>query len=270
MSLNKVTLSTSGLRPLTDEEADLVAGGVDLKPGKYYWDTNGNGKYDADEKVVVVEPQLSPVNDDGGGGGDWYGYDFSTATYYEESGGGMGGPNTVPPEDCRDREALEAKQLINGEDNNNTNEFGILIYRGADGQLHKSSVLRGANGEIPRSVIESWMRDNGVSMSQVEGFVHNHDAWHYERSYEEGQLNRYPSGGASVGGGDWAVADWMVSAGAGGAGGAGFALYIIDTDGDLREFEYSARNIYFNLDADERERGESLPPELVSDGSSCS
>ena len=80
-------------------------------------------------------------------------------------------------------------------------------------------------------------------MSQVVGLVHNHPWLIYGATSELALLNRYPSGGV-LPGGDWAAATYMVSKGAGGAGGADFAMYVIDTKGNLREFHYSDHEVY--------------------------
>lgn len=109
------------------------------------------------------------------------------------------------------------------------------------------------------------MQTYGISFSQIIGFVHNHPIDSYgEAPYE----NRYPSGGDAPGH-DWDGADWFVSNGAGGPGGENFALYIIDTRGDMREFAYSDRETYKDLDAAERRNGESLPGQVSNGGSSC-
>lgn len=70
-------------------------------------------------------------------------------------------------------------------------------------------------------------------------------------------------------GGDWNTADWMVSGGAGGAGGAGFALYVIDVDGVMREFNYANHDFYKSLTLEDRNRGVGLPDAVNDDGSTC-
>lgn len=215
----------------------------------------------------MFEPQLYPVND--GGGDD---YDFSGATFIPAGddyggGGGEGGPDTVAPADAADHAAIDAQVTINSAEHHNSREFLILVYRGSNGTMHKSHLIGGTGASVSRSQIETWMTAHGVSMGQVVGFVHNHDQAHYSDTVTEELMNRYPSGG-DVDGGDWNVADSMVARGAGGAtGSSGFSMYVIDTHGELREFQYSNRSTYMNLNADERERGVALPPELVSNGS---
>jgi hypothetical protein len=143
-----------------------------------------------------------------------------------------------------------------------------VLYRGADGQVHRSAVFHGPQGVILQSDIEAAMTRDGIEMNRVIGFVHNHDAFHYGNSSEERALNRYPSGGV-LEGGDWNAANWMVSNGAGGNGGNGFALYIIDPIGQMREFHYADQSNYANLQRNERIRGDDLPHEMESDGSTC-
>jgi hypothetical protein len=105
----------------------------------------------------------------------------------------------------------------------------------------------------------------GITRADVIGIVHNHPAYEYS-DYPE--LQRYPSGG-DVPGGDWDAADWFVSGGAGGTGGSGFALYILDTGGHMREYQYDRKDYYKDLDQEQREAGVGLPDTMKDDGSSC-
>lgn len=70
-------------------------------------------------------------------------------------------------------------------------------------------------------------------------------------------------------GGDWSAAAYMVSQGAGGAVGLNFSMYVIDTQGVMREFEYSDPGSYEGLDEQDRASGQGLPPPLIDDGSLC-
>jgi hypothetical protein len=105
----------------------------------------------------------------------------------------------------------------------------------------------------------------GIDRRDILGIVHNHPAAEYS-DYPD--IQRYPSGG-KVPGGDWNAADWFVSGGAGGSGGDDFSLFVIDTAGKMREFRYSDRDKFKNLDFEERNRGKALPPEVESDGTAC-
>lgn len=70
-------------------------------------------------------------------------------------------------------------------------------------------------------------------------------------------------------GGDWNFADYMVANGAGGSGGENYSMYIVDAKRDLREFKYSDRETYKNLDKDDQIRGRDLPQETESQGTEC-
>lgn len=181
------------------------------------------------------------------------------------SGGGGNPPD--PPDDsqdCRDRNALAATEEIKAHPDDGSREHGSVVYRGADGAVHHSPPIHGTPDGISREAVLAWMTANGVSMTQVIGFVHNHDAWIYATTEQAALVNRYPSGN------DWGFADWMVGAGAGGGqGGAGFAMYVIDTSGNLREFEYSAESYYRSLSQHDKEDGDGLPGEMHDEGGSC-
>jgi hypothetical protein len=61
----RMSVRSSRLLPLTDEQARIVSGGGALSPGKYYWDKNANGTFDAGEKVVVIESTEDRLFEDG-------------------------------------------------------------------------------------------------------------------------------------------------------------------------------------------------------------
>ncbi len=182
--------------------------------------------------------------------------------------GGDGGGTESQQNDCRDRNALDATSDIKSENDNNVDEHASVVYIGSDGAVRHSPPIEGDTLGVPLSAILSWMSQNGVAMNQVIGLVHNHPAYEYGATDQSAAINRYPSGG-DVAGGDWSVAGYMVSNGAGGAGGADFAMYLIDTAGNLREFAYADREKYENLSAQEREQGEELPDAMKDDGTSC-
>lgn len=226
------------LRPLKPDELLLIAGGNGSEftvwgPDPWdYWD-----------------PSLPNDPDPDGG---W--------------GGGGGNPPDPPDDsqDCRDRNALSATEEIKAHPDDGSREHGSVVYRGADGAVHHSPPIHGTPDGISREAVLAWMTANGVSMTQVIGFVHNHDAWIYATSEQAALVNRYPSGN------DWNFADWMVGAGAGGTqGGAGFAMYVIDTSGNLREFEYSTEAYFKSLSQSDKEGGDGLPGTMHDEGGSC-
>jgi len=226
-------LGVTPLRPLSPDEMLLLAGNNVTVTGNPpdWWD-----------------PSLpNDPNPDGGGGG-----------------GGSGDDPGEAGQDCRDRHAIAAKNEINDHPDDGRKEHGSIIYRDANGAVQRSPVLHGNPDGIPRSVIEGWLASNGVAMSQVIGLAHNHDAWIYAQTDEAAAVNRYPSEN------DWEFAEWMVGLGAGGSAGAeGFALYVIDTAGQLREFEYGDRSFYETLSRPQKVGGNGLPDAMQGEGGSC-
>lgn len=99
-------------------------------------DSDGDGVPDNHEvtvtgrrKVIDLPPDMpgDPGGIPGGGGG---------------SGGG-GVPQPPDGNDCRDRNALDATDAINAERDEDRYEHGSLVYRGADGQVHRTPLIRG-------------------------------------------------------------------------------------------------------------------------------
>jgi hypothetical protein len=147
--------------------------------------------------------------------------------------------------------------------NENVKEYGSLVYVGPDGKVHHSDPIEGDYKSISQEAIRKWMSDNSVAMSQVVAFVHNHPSWYYGSTTESAKVNRYPSSN------DWNTAQWMVAGGAGGQGGGNFAMYVIDTNGVMREFKFDDKATYEGLDKGDKENGKDLPKKLESDGTSC-
>lgn len=246
-----------------DPDRAVAHGAGDLVPHAIFADdVDGDGEEDA--PITVTGRRNVSEGSDGDIGGN-YGAGFypGTGGIDGEMSGGSSVTDPQEPNDCRDRKAIEAQTLINGEPDDQTREHGAVIYRGADGRVQVSDILEGDASHVPPELITAWLTAHGVSWSQVIGFVHNHDPYYYARSPEEATMNRYPSGN------DWNTAGWMVANGAGGPNGENFALYVIDTNTKMREFEYEDRSIYTHLDDGDKERGSALPHVTVSDGSSC-
>jgi hypothetical protein len=216
---------------------------------------------DGGQEVTVTGHRPRSADDDGGDIGGGYGdggYPGGT------DGGGGSPPPNQDPNDCRDRGALHAKDAINSQPDDQSREYASVIYRGTDGGVHNSVPIRGSGAEVTRTEILLWMHDNNVELSQFIGLVHNHDLAQYGTSDAEALVNRYPSMA------DWDFAEWAVGAGAGGsAGGGGFAMYIIDTKGNLREFDFADMAAYRGMDQPHKERGSNLPTPKRDDGTSC-
>jgi len=228
-----------------------------------YDDVDGDGKEDEPITVKGTREVDDGTGEDPGG----YGAGFYPGFTGYDGDIGSGGSLTDPPDpnDCRDHNALGAKQDISNDSNHNHFEHGSIVYRDAAGAVHHTPPIEGATDHITVEAVESAMATYGISFSDVIGFVHNHP---YDTYGGEPYLNSYPSGG-TVPGGDWNAADWFVNNGAGGTGGQDFALYIIDPYGKMREYEYADRDAYKNLNYEQREQGEHLPGQVVNDGTSC-
>jgi hypothetical protein len=267
-SAEDILATTSWRGWLMGEDSATLSSQKDGRGLKELWaafeDVDGDGKED---EPIVVKGDRKVDDDSGGDTGGGYG----DGSYPGEPGspepGDGGGTNLDEQEqnDCRDRKALEARDQIDADSNENTKEHGIIIYRDANGVLQKSGLIEGGYLDIPGTLVVAEINRLGIQFSQIVGWVHNHPTYSYGNAPE---LNRYPSGGA-VEGGDWNSAEWFVANGAGGPNGANFALYIIDTIDVMREFKYSDRAMYMNLDDDDRVDGKNLPDPVESDGSSC-
>lgn len=221
------------------------------------------------EDIVITGRRISDPGTGGGtatgGGGSSGGGGIVTGgggSTGGEDGGGTGG-GEPGGNDCRDRNALAAALEIKAEPDDSTKEHGSIVYKAGDGSVRHSPPIQGGFTQIPLDAVEKWLADNGVSHSQVIGFVHNHPTYSYGGTDKAVSINSYPSQN------DWGFADYMVAKGAGGAGGSGFALYVINPDKELREFHYSDGTVYRNFTTSQKENEVGLPVQLVSDGTSC-
>lgn len=217
-------------------------------------ETAGEGE---SEDIVITGRRPRDPNLDTGGGGD-----TGTATGGGGSGDGGSGGGEIG-NDCRDRNALQAAGEIKAEPDDSDKEHGSVVYKGADGVVRHSPPIQGLVREVPLAAIEKWMADNGVTHGQVVGFVHNHPTYAYGGTNQSVSINSYPSQN------DWRFADHMVGKGAGGPGGGGLALYIINPDKELREFQYSNSSVYKNLTEPQKTNEVRLPGQLTNDGTSC-
>jgi hypothetical protein len=231
------------MRALTEDEVKLIAGGAG---------TNST--------ITVTAPTGTPITitapPTGSSG-------FSSGTSFSGMGGGGGssGGGSTPPEGVdpnhnydaeRDQVAQSVKDQINHMSDKDTKEHEAILYVGADGKVHSSPIFTGNEQKVDPQKILDWMSQNNVDMHSVVGFIHNHDAYYYGTSTEAAEVNRYPSVG------DWGTADYFSSHGAG-AGTSGFAMYLVDTDHALRQFDYNDNGLYRHLTDDQKERGVNLP-----------
>lgn len=223
------------MRQLTEYELKLVTG------------ANGSTVYVTGDPADPYDPgPWYPGQGDpwGGGGG----------------GGGGGGSEEPPPETgCSDTEAVEATSQIAAKTNDTSREYGSIIYRAADGSLQHSPPLGGTLSVIPLSTWNNWLSTNGISWSQVVGTVHNHPYDVYADTQAEADINRYPSSN------DWGFADYAIGQG---ADADQFSLYIIDTQGIVRDFSYSDSSVYRAMGDEAKDDGENLPAKTETGGCS--
>lgn len=128
----------------------------------------------------------------------------------EGPGVGEGGGETLGEQqqnDCRDRNALQAKDEINAHPDDGSREHASVVYRDANGSVRHSPPIHGNAVGVPSAEILSWLNQNGIAIGQVIGFAHNHDEAEYGQTGDEARANRYPSGN------DWDFAQYMATMG---------------------------------------------------------
>ncbi|HKR25474.1 MAG TPA: hypothetical protein VJS15_09465, partial [Allosphingosinicella sp.] len=216
-----------------------------------------------EEEIVVKGSKPNSVDEGGDGNMGGPGGGFYPGGP-EGPSVGEGGGETLSEQqqnDCRDRNALTAEGQIEDMPDNGSKEYGSVIYRDASGAVRHSAPIPGPGPRITLEAVLGWLSTNGVAISQVIGFVHNHPEAEYGQTGDEARGNRYPSDN------DWNFAEYMVNHGAD----PGFALYLMDTKDKMREFEYADRSTYESLSwADKTSLyGRDLPPVMQSDGTSC-
>lgn len=127
--------------------------------------------------------------------------------------------------------ASDASRLIRAQSDYMNREYGQLIYRDERGALRSSALVPGT-----ATSTEFIFADLGVDPSTVVGVVHNHPRNVYNRSQEELQINLNPSSN------DWAMADDLVNRGH--ADATLLQIFVVGTDGVLREFDYENKQNY--------------------------
>jgi len=172
---------------------------------------------------------------------DWGDYDDY---YYDNSGENSGGGGDETPDPvaaCKSNDpatidaysdalAVASSNTIRAQSDFTRREYGQLIYRDAQGSIRLTALVTGT----PTSTTFNFAQ-LGVSPANVVGVVHNHPRDVYNTSAQEMQINLNPSNG------DWATADSLVQAG---ANADLLQLYVVGTDGRLREFDYNNKSSY--------------------------
>jgi hypothetical protein len=224
------------MRELTSAELEYISGGTEQ---------------DIEDIIVTGTPYQPPY---------YYPPSYYPPSYYPPSyyPGGGGSPTPPPTDDyCADQEAMQGADEIEAKNNDNSKEWGSLVYKAADGKILHSPPLGGTGDTIPLSAYTDWMTANNISWSQIQGMVHNHPANVYDTSEAAADINRYPSVG------DWGFATYAMNQGAA----ASFSLYINDTGGTLREFTNANRALYENLTNQQKDDGRNLPSTTRACGS---
>jgi hypothetical protein len=160
--------------------------------------------------------------------------------YYDGGDGGGGG---VPVYECNSFDATQveaytdslasklARDIIAKPDHNRTEYLGF-IYRDSSGVLRASELFGGTGASVSVN-----FQDLGFPVSQIVAVIHNHDDLHYGQDYYNEQANRYLSAN------DWATADNLVS---NGANPDELSFYLLDTNNNFRQYDYSDRSRYVN------------------------
>lgn len=208
----------SEVRLLSDDELTKVGGGVTT------WGPD----------LFIDGPGL--VSDGGNGGGDTGSGDDDGYTMDDRPNPETGGSNNndlQAAEDCRkDTQADLVRDAIMAAPQNG-NERGAIIYKDSSGNIVVSPIAEGLPGQVRVPL------PDGVSMSQVVGFIHSHPT--APRSGDAEADARYDHADMYPSPPDWDQMDIMV---AGGANAAHLSFYVVDMHGDLREYNYSDKSIY--------------------------
>lgn len=148
--------------------------------------------------------------------------------------GGAGGwsPPPNPYDPCEDRAADTLAEQINDEiaaqPDSDRREYGALIWRDDAGNLHRTALVPGTNGQV------DWPANPSVlgldSYSRVVGMVHSHPTM-----VNLGGQWVFASH-TGIHGGDWAAADGWVTMH--NLDQANFTMYISDR-GIIREYDYA-------------------------------
>lgn len=139
------------------------------------------------------------------------------------------------------------RDLINGKEDSSNKEYGAVIAYSAE--TDRYSLVGQDTLYGPADFVRLPHLPDGQS-GDIVGVIHNHPDKR-TNNFSSDEINRYPSAD------DWEIAeeDYIGN----GADPDNFSLFIVDTEGELREFKYSERHYYENLTGSQKEDGENLP-----------
>lgn len=198
--------------------------------------------------------------------------------------GGTGGGNTggnpggdPPPPDpdpysaCDDRKADTLAQSINdeiqGKADKDKKEYGALIWKDDQGNLHRTRLLEGDNGRLSGLDGETPQSLGFSNWSQVVGLVHSHPTQVNVGTAENPVwLAVTPESNFDLPSrGDWVTADGFVREGKASAN--NFSLYI-SFGGSVKEFDYSD-NTSQSRDTSQAAPGSGVESGDYTPGASC-
>lgn len=215
------------MRTLSQEEMELIAGGNIT--------THNQGSYEVYSGLFGGSYGFSWL------WSDPFNYDVTGGYYYTDQGTGGSGtdggitsicqsPDASQQQIYADQLAANFMRAVKKLDWNNK-EYLAFVYRDASGTLRTSEVYAGgANVDVEIAKL-------GFAPAQIVGIMHNHPVYHYGNTQYEADTNRNPSDN------DWATADNLVALG---ANPAHLDLYVIDTTGKLRSYEYADKAKYLH------------------------
>lgn len=188
----------------------------------------------------------------------------TTPTFWNPYDGGFDGHDTDqdnyrdpdPIEFCdaaSDNAAVSLRDAIKDDPNDHRKEHVALIFRDSRGVIMTSPLFEGTDRSANVGAAVNWLISQGFPTGSITGLVHNHDRDYYGRTEDEERLNRYPS---DI---DWAAAQSIIGLG---ADPGIFRHYIVDTNGQMREFDYDDRALYEALSLQQKINGRELPPVL--------
>jgi len=157
----------------------------------------------------------------------------------DSGGGGDGGQTTDPTQRdydaCEDRQADTLADDINDEIRNQPDsdrrEYGALIWRDDQGNLHRTALVPGSNGSVPFPADPTELGLD--SYSRVVGMVHSHPS--LVDIGTNGVSNWVSASHGWIWGGDWLVADDWVNTH--NLDPDNFTMYI-SFEGQIREYDY--------------------------------
>ena len=213
------------IRELTEREKELLVGGIATRDWEVMYVTADYFHYDFGYSFELSNDPF-----------DWaYYHDYSDGSGNDGGGGGSyqcEATHAADMEPYVDASASKLAREIIAKPNSSNAEYLGLIYRDGHGVIQSTTLYGGTGGSVTVD-----FETLGFPASQVIAMVHNHDKGHYGQTSAEVNLNRYLSVN------DWATADQIIAAG---ADSSSFAMYLLDTNNNLRQYDYGDKSTWVN------------------------